>query len=90
MKLKSKGSIDAKTGIVKQMNLNIEQQEIRRIKKKIIIDYINEEINKTTPDKLIMKKKDSSLNQLITNKIISKERNRQKQSQMNQYKNIMV
>ena len=90
MKLKSKGSIDAKTGIVKQMNLNIEQQEIRRIKKKIIIDYINEEINKTTPDKLIMKKKDSSLNRLITNKIISKERNRQKQSQMNQYKNIMV
>ena len=90
MKLKSKGSIDAKTGIVKQMNLNIEQQEIRRIKKKIIIDYINEEINKTTPDKLIMKKKDSSLNRLITNKIISKERTRQKQSQMNQYKNIMV
>jgi len=70
MKLNSKGSMDAKTGIVKEMNLNIEEQEIRRIKKRIIIDYINEEINKITPDKVLVKKKDGSLNRLITNKII--------------------
>lgn len=83
MKLQSKGSIDTKSGLVKQMSLNIEQQEIRKVKKRMIIDYINEEIIKITPDQQLLKKKDSSLNRLITNKIIEKEKCRQKHSQMN-------
>jgi hypothetical protein len=49
----------------------------------MIIDYINEEIIKITPDQQLLKKKDSSLNRLITNKIIEKEKCRQKHSQMN-------
>jgi hypothetical protein len=39
--LNVKASLDAKTGTVKEMNMNFEEQENKKVKKRMIIDYIN-------------------------------------------------
>lgn len=41
-----------------------------KLKKRMILDYIQEEIGKITPDKQIFKRSNASLNRLIANKIL--------------------
>jgi len=48
----------------------------------MILDYIQEEINKINPDKQMFKRSNASLNRLIANKIIEKERCKNRASQM--------
>jgi hypothetical protein len=54
------------------------------------LDYIQEEINKINPDKQIFKRSNASLNRLIASKIIEKERSKNRNSQMSEYKRIIV
>lgn len=56
----------------------------------MILDYIQEEITKINPDKQIFKRSNASLNRLIANKIIEKERAKNRNSQMNEYQRIVL
>jgi len=50
----------------------------------MIIDYIHEEISKIVPDKQIFKRSNNaSLNRLIANKIMEKEKAKTRNCQMN-------
>lgn len=61
-----------------------------KVKKRMILDYIQEEINKINPDKQIFKRSNASLNRLIASKIIEKERSKNRNSQMSEYKRIII
>lgn len=61
-----------------------------KVKKRMILDYIQEEITKINPDKQIFKRSNASLNRLIANKIIEKERAKNRNSQMNEYQRIVL
>ena len=72
-------------GAVKEMQLNAPHAgnvvfEGEKVKKRMILDYIQEEIGKINPDKQIFKR---SNNRLIANKIIEKERAKNRNSQLN-------
>jgi hypothetical protein len=56
----------------------------------MILDYIHEEIGKINPDKQIFKRSNASLNRLIANKIIEKERSKNRNSQLNEYQKIIL
>lgn len=75
-------------GAAKEMQLNATQGgnlvfEGEKVKKRMILDYIQEEIGKINPDKQIFKRSNASLNRLIANKIIEKERAKNRNSQLN-------
>jgi len=75
-------------GAVKEMQLNAPHAgkvvfEGEKVKKRMILDYIQEEIGKINPDKQIFKRSNASLNRLIANKIIEKERAKNRNSQLN-------
>jgi hypothetical protein len=77
------------------MHLNVTQTNTvvfdgEKVKKRMILDYIQEEINKINPDKQIFKRSNASLNRLIASKIIEKERSKNRNSQMSEYKRIIV
>lgn len=62
---------------MKELQLNITHSnnlvfEGEKVKKRMILDYIQEEITKINPDKQIFKRSNASLNRLIANKIIEK------------------
>lgn len=56
----------------------------------MILDYIQEEIGKINPDKQIFKRSNASLNRLIANKILEKERAKNRNSQMGEYQKIIL
>jgi hypothetical protein len=77
------------------MHLNVTQTNTvvfdgEKVKKRMILDYIQEEINKINPDKQIFKRSNASLNRLIASKIIEKERSKNRNSQMSEYKRIII
>jgi hypothetical protein len=85
---KGKESVDLKVAAVKEMQLNVTQGsnlvfEGDKVKKRMILDYIHEEMGKINPDKQIFKRSNASLNRLIANKIIEKERAKNRNSQLN-------
>lgn len=80
--------MELKVGAVKEMQLNAPHAgnvvfEGEKVKKRMILDYIQEEIGKINPDKQIFKRSNASLNRLIANKIIEKERAKNRNSQLN-------
>ena len=80
--------MDLKVATVKELQLNVTQGsnlvfEGEKVKKRIILDYIHEEMGKINPDKQIFKRSNASLNRLIANKIIEKERAKNRNSQLN-------
>lgn len=77
------------------MHLNVTQTNTvifdgEKVKKRMILDYIQEEINKINPDKQMFKRSNASLNRLIASKIIEKERCKNRASQMSEYKKIII
>ena len=56
----------------------------------MILHYIQEEIGKINPDKQIFKRSNASLNRLIANKILEKERAKNRNSQMGEYQKIIL
>lgn len=78
-KMEIKYSMELKKGegrgaVVREMQFNEEVSVEGRVKKKLIIDYIQEEIGKINPDKQIFKRTNASLNRLIAHKILEKQK----------------
>lgn len=87
--------MELKAATVKEMQLNVTQSnnlvfEGEKVKKRIILDYIQEEIGKITPDKQIFRRSNASLNRLIATKILEKERAKNRNSHLNDYHRIVL
>lgn len=87
--------MELKAATVKEMQLNVTQSnnlvfEGEKVKKRIILDYIQEEIGKINPDKQIFRRSNASLNRLIATKILEKERAKNRNSHLNDYHRIVL
>jgi hypothetical protein len=88
LKCKAREGDKLKRPAVKEMQFNMNENnghlvEGEKVKKKMIIDYIQEEISKIAPDKQIFKRSNASLNRLIANKIMEKEKAKTRNCQAN-------
>ena len=54
------------------------------------MDFINDEITKVSADKQLIKRTNLSLNRFIANKIMDKEKFKDRKSQLKEYQNIIV
>ena len=61
-----------------------------KVPKRIIIDYINDEMGKIKSEKQVMRRNNTSLNRIIANKIIEKEKIKGRKSQFKEHQDIIV
>lgn len=61
-----------------------------RVQKRVMLDFINDEITKVSADKQLIKRTNLSLNRFIANKIMDKEKFKDRKSQLKEYQNIIV
>lgn len=70
-----------KSSSIKETHIKFNEKSIVKVPKKIIIDYINDEMNKIKPEKHVLKRTNTSLNRIIANKMIEKEKIKGRKSQ---------
>lgn len=71
MKLSKRDNLGAKTSSIKELTLYNEiGPDSKKEPKKLLLEYINDEFSKLSPEKQTLKKSNSSLNRMLANKMI--------------------